>query len=80
MRSVERAVYSRVTWNGVHSSNTRARSEPSAACTSIDVSGAMKRFEPSMCDRNVTPRSSIRTALGEPVGPPVFLISAATFP
>jgi hypothetical protein len=33
-----------------------------------------------MCDRNVTPRSSMRTASEEPVGPPVFLISAATFP
>jgi hypothetical protein len=47
VRSVERAVYSRVTLNGVHSSNTSAISEPSAAWTSIEVSGAMKRSEPS---------------------------------
>ena len=33
VRSVERAVYSRSAWKGVHSSKTRAMSEPSAACT-----------------------------------------------
>ena len=43
MRSVERSVYSRPTWNGVHSSNASAMSEPSAAWTSIEVSGPMKR-------------------------------------
>ena len=43
----ERAVYSRVTLKGVHSSNTSAMSEPRAAWTSIEVSGAMKRSEPS---------------------------------
>jgi len=47
VRSVERAVYSRVTWNGVHSSNTSARSEWSAAWIAIDVSGPMNLVEPS---------------------------------
>ena len=47
MRSVERAVYSRSAWNGVHSSNTSAMSEPSAAWTSIEVSGPMNFVEPS---------------------------------
>ena len=47
MRSIERAVYSRETWNGVHSSNTSAMSEPSAAWTDIEVSGPMNRSEPS---------------------------------
>ena len=47
MRSVERAVYSRPPWKGVHSSKTSAMSEPSAAWTSIDVSGPMNLVEPS---------------------------------
>ena len=47
MRSVERAVYSRVTLNGVHSSNTSAMSECRAAWISIEVSGAMNCSEPS---------------------------------
>ena len=40
---IERCVYSRSTWKGVHSSNASAMSEPSAACTSIEVSGPMNR-------------------------------------
>ena len=39
VRSIERAVYSRSTWKGVHSSNASAMSEPSAAWISIEVSG-----------------------------------------
>ncbi len=47
VRSVERAVYSRSAWKGVHSSKTRAMSEPSAAWTCIETSGEMKSSEPS---------------------------------
>jgi hypothetical protein len=47
VRSVERAVYSRSTLNGVHSSKTSARSDPSAAWISIEVSGAIHFSEPS---------------------------------
>ena len=39
VRSVERAVYSRLTWNGVHSSKTSAMSEPRLAWICIEVSG-----------------------------------------
>ena len=47
VRSIERAVYSRSTWKGVHSSNASAMSEPSAAWISIEVSGPMKRSSPA---------------------------------
>ena len=34
-------------------------SEPSAICTSIETSGERNFFEPSMCERKVTPSSVI---------------------
>ena len=67
---------------GVHSSKTSARSEPSFAWTSIDVSGPRNRSEPSTYDLNRTPSSSIdstrpRRLLPEGARP---LISSATVP
>ena len=52
-------MYSRVTWNGVHSSKASATSDPRAAWTSIEVSGPMNRSSPSVYERKRTPSSSI---------------------
>ena len=48
VRSIDRAVYSRSAWYGVHSSKTRAMSDPSFACTSIETSGEMNSAFPSL--------------------------------
>ena len=81
MRSVERAVYSRSAWKGVHSSKTRAMSEPSAAWTCIETSGEMNSSEPSRGERKRAPSSLISTL--EPCSPPerpLPLTSLATPP
>ncbi len=61
VRSVERAVYSRSAWKGVHSSKTRAMSEPSCACTLIETSGEMNSSAPSRGEWNRAPSSLIST-------------------
>ena len=63
MRCIELSVYSRSTWNGVHSSNASAMSEPSAPCTSIEVSGPMKRSRPSAYERKRTPSSAMEMTI-----------------
>ena len=80
VRSIERAVYSRSAWNGVHSSKASAMSEPSCAWMPIDVSGLRKRSEPSSSDWNFTPCSLIFTTARPEDWPLLPLISSATPP
>ena len=54
-------------------------SEPSAACTSIEVSGPMKRSRPSAYERKRTPSSSIEMTM-DWRGSRRRLISSATEP
>ena len=44
---------------GAHSSKAIMMSLPSLVCISIDFSGDMNSFEPSICERNSTPSSLI---------------------
>ena len=76
VRSIELSVYSRSTWKGVHSSKASAMSEPSAAWTSIEVSGPMKRSPPSRYERKRTPSSAIDMTIDlvGPAAPPLDLL------